>query len=75
MITDNEWHDGICIQHENGDFELYESLEDARKNWRGPPPEKSLGWFPLKYNYNKGQPLLYIGGRKASIVDLEDKIL
>lgn len=69
MKTDNQWHPGVCIKGPDGDFYLFDTLEEAeveatKKGWSG-----EIKYSDCRVNYNRGQPLVDIDGMMVSIVD------
>lgn len=73
MLQDNQWHEGVCVKTPDGTFEIFESIQDIKENWNREIPKESMGYMPIKYNWNKGQPIVDFGDFKASIVDLENE--
>jgi len=72
MKADNEWHPGIIVEHADGSFGVYEDFEDAENNHlqeiRNPKKFQDI-----KYNWNRGQPIVDFGDFKLSIVDMDKK--
>jgi hypothetical protein len=69
MITDNQWHDGVLITDPAGGFLLLDNLEDGRREaeifgWEG-----EIKYQDVRYNWNRGQPIVDFGQFQASIVD------
>lgn len=69
MKTDNEWHPAICVDCPDGIFRLYDTLEQAeaegdRLGWTG-----EIKYEEVRTNYNRGQPLIEVGGMIVTVVD------
>lgn len=70
MKTDNQWHDGIFYKLEGGDFVLKETIEEAMNDARPKEMENGAVKFqPIRYNWNRGEPIVDFGEFKMSIVD------
>jgi hypothetical protein len=72
MKQDNQWHDGIVYQHsDDGKFVLAENLEEADKDNRPMTMEGGgVKYQDVKYNWNRGQPIVDFGDFKMVITDI-----
>jgi hypothetical protein len=69
MKSDNQWHDAILAKTKSGNFVIGETFEEIERDHKNELPEK-VEYQDVKFNYNKGQPLVDLGGEIVSIVDL-----
>ncbi len=73
IIQDNEWHDGVLIylKSETG-FALRNSLMEFQEEHPDFLEITTGAYEPLKYNWNKGQPIMRIKGRdeEYTIIDM-----
>jgi hypothetical protein len=72
MKTDNQWHDGIVYQHSDDRvFVIADNFEEAEKDEHPMTMENGgVKYQDVKYNWNKGQPVVDFGDFKAVITDI-----
>ena len=71
MKRDNQWHNGIVYQHsDNGSFSLAENFDEAIKDSRPKIMDGNcVKYQSVKYNWNRGQPIVDFGDFKVAITD------
>lgn len=76
MIQDNQWHEGIVYQHsDDGEFVLVDSYEEGDADDRPKTMATVDGVYGIKhqtvkYNWNKGQPIVDFGEFQMCITDI-----
>lgn len=70
MEKDNNLHNVILVEHVDESYGIYKDREEAVNNC----PERLHGqirYQSVKFNWNKGQPLIDLGeGQIVTVVDL-----
>lgn len=75
MISDNQWHEGICAQLPDGNFELFDSEQEMKSeiNSRNYSTD-TIEFSPCSYNWNNGQPRVKFRDFEAAVVDIDQGI-
>jgi hypothetical protein len=72
MIQDNQWHVGICVKMKDGNFALFDNFAQAEETREADLPVE-VQFQDVKYNWNRGQPIVDFGDFKMTIIDGEWK--
>ena len=72
MKQDNQWHDGIVYRHsDDGSFVLAENVDEIEKDTRPMTMESGgVKYQDVKYNWNRGQPIVDFGDFRMAITDI-----
>ncbi len=61
MQTDNQWHEGLLVEHADKSFGLYEDLAEACKVAHHKLPKTTVRFQNVRYNWNNGTPKVDFG--------------